>query len=105
MVKHFEFHPELFVHRTSALDALSDRGFAWLSDYGSIDVIHDSFGLEVCAIRAEADAENISMLLGRLFPDWHYNRIFYEDENGGEIGWKVIITRDPDEPDDSWLFS
>lgn len=105
MMNRFDFHPELFVHRNSALDALSRRGYAWLSDFGSIDVIHDNFGLEVCAIREEEDAETISSLLGTLFPDWHYNRIYYEDENGGEIGWKVIISRDPDDPDDSWLFS
>jgi hypothetical protein len=98
----FAFHPELFEHRTRALDALAECGFLWLSHFGSVDMRHDVFGLEVCAIRDEADARAIERLLLRLFPTWRHRRRYYEDVNAGEIGWKVVIQRDPEGCDDAW---
>jgi hypothetical protein len=92
----FEFHPELFEFRSAVLEALSDNGFAWLSHFGSIDLRHDQFGLEVCAIREEGDARAIEQLLGGMFPGWRYRRTYYEDQNVREIGWKVIICREPE---------
>lgn len=37
-MKPFEFHAELFDFRNAVLEMLSDNGFAWLSDFGSIDL-------------------------------------------------------------------
>jgi hypothetical protein len=104
-MKPFEFHAELFDFRNSVMESLSENGFAWLSDYGSIDLAHDVYGLEVTAIRQETDALVIERLLRRLFPGWRFRRTFYEDHNLGELGWKVLISRDPEDFDDRWQRS
>ena len=101
-MKPFEFHAELFDFRNAVMEALADHGFAWLSDYGSIDLQHDVYGLEVTAIREQADAAAIERLLRRMFPGWQYRRTFYEDHNLGELGWKVMISRDPEDYGDHW---
>ena len=101
-MKPFEFHAELFDFRNSVLEALSNSGFAWLSDFGSIDLLHDVYGLEVTAIRQEEDAVAIEALLRQMFPDWRYRRTFYEDHNLGEIGWKVVISRHRGDFNDNW---
>jgi hypothetical protein len=101
-MKPFEFHAELFDFRNAVLEALAANGFNWLSDFGSIDLQHDVYGLEVTAIREKADATAIERLLRKMFPGWCYRRTFYEDQNGGEIGWKVMISRDPEHFDDDW---
>ena len=96
-MKPFEFHAELFDFRNAVMKALSDNGFVWLSDFGSVDLQHDVFGLEVTGIREEADAREIEALLRRMFPGWRYRRRFYEDKNLGELGWKVMVSRDPED--------
>jgi hypothetical protein len=101
-MKPFAFHAELFDLRNAVLETLSDHGFAWLSDFASIDLQHDVYGLEVTSIREEADAVAIARLLGKMFPTWSYRRTFYEDHNAGELGWKVMISRDPEDFTDDW---
>ena len=71
-MKSFEFHAELFDLRNAVLEALSDNGFVWLSDFGSIDLQHDVYGLEVTGIREEADARAITALLRKMFSAWRY---------------------------------
>jgi hypothetical protein len=97
----FTFHVELFDCRNAVFEALSDNGFVWLQDFGSIDLRHDMYGLEVTAIREEKVAIVIEGLLRKLFPDWHYVNTFYDDFNL-EHGWTVAISRDPEDFDDSW---
>ena len=101
-MKPFEFHAELFDFRNAVLETLSDNGFAWLSDFGSVDLQHDVYGLEVTGIREEADARAIEALLRRMFVGWRYGHTFYEDQNLGELGWKVMISREPEHFDDNW---
>jgi hypothetical protein len=101
-MKPFEFHADLFDFRNAVLETLSDNGFDWLSHFGSIDLQHDVYGLEVTAIREETDAAAIERLLRNMFPNWRYRRTFYEDQNLGELGWKVMISRDPEDFDDHW---
>ena len=101
-MKPFQFHSELFDFRNSVMEALSENGFAWLSHYGAIDLQHDVYGLEVTAILREVDARAIEQLLRRMFPGWRYWRTFYEDHNLRELGWKVMISRDPDDFNDRW---
>src|SRR5262249_59786455 len=101
-MKPFECRAELFEVRNAVLEALADNGFAWLSDFGAIDLQHDVYGLEVTAIREEADARAIERMLPGMFPDWKHYRTYYEDHNVREIGWKVVISRDPEDYDDSW---
>ncbi len=47
----FQFHGELFEYRTRAQEALGSHGIEWLSDYGSIDVDHHQYGLEVTGMQ------------------------------------------------------
>jgi hypothetical protein len=98
----FAFHPELFELRERVLEALAECGFAWLSDYGSVDLLHDVYGIEVCGIREEDDVAPITQMLRGLFPDWRYERSYCKDATTREPGWKVIISRDPENFNDRW---
>ncbi len=98
----FEFHGELFEFRNAVLEALSDNGFVWLSDFGSVDLQHDVCGLEVTGIPEEKGAAAIQRLLRKMFPGWRYSRTFYEAHNRGELGWKVLVSRNPEDFGDNW---
>jgi hypothetical protein len=98
----FAFHAELFELRNAVLEMLADQGYSWLSDYGSIDLLHDVYGIEVCGIREESDAHIIETLLRHKFSSWHYSRRYYKDASTREPGWKVIISRDPENYGDKW---
>jgi hypothetical protein len=98
----FAFHPELFELRNDVLEMLADHGFAWLSDFGSVDLLHDVYGLEVCGIRDESDARTIEALLRKRFASWVHSRRYYKDGRTREPGWKVIISRDPEDLGDRW---
>lgn len=94
----FQYRPELLEARVVALTALADAGYTWLSDFGAVDVVHDAFGLEVTGIDDESEAAKILFVLMQTFPEWRYSRLWYVDQNVGEIGWKAVITRDPPKP-------
>lgn len=98
----FAFHAELFELRTEVLELLAEHGYAWLSDFGSIDLAHDVFGIEVCGIHEESNARAIEGLLRRKFSSWRYSRNYYKDASTREPGWKVIISRDPETYGDQW---
>jgi hypothetical protein len=98
----FAFHPELFELRNRLLEALAENGFAWLSDFGSVDLLHDVYGMEVCGIRTEEDAQAILALLRKLFPDWRHTHRYYKDHTTREPGWKVVINREPEDFNDRW---
>jgi hypothetical protein len=98
----FELHPELFEIRNDVLEMLADAGFAWLSDFSSVDLLHDVYGVEVCGVRELADAHAIQKLLRRMFPAWEYSRLYHKDHHTREPGWKVLITRDPEVFRDNW---
>jgi hypothetical protein len=97
----FKFHPELFEHRTLASEALAAEDYLWLSDYASIDLRHEDFGLEVCAIKDEADAIYIQCILRALFPDWPFSRRCLKDYGDRDLGWRVTICREEQERGDS----
>lgn len=86
----FAFHPELFEHRTLALEALARNDYVWLEHFSSVDLIHDLFGLEVCGIVEETDADVILAILQEAFPEWPYSDIYYHDYER-DRGWKVLI--------------
>ena len=98
----FAFHAELFEFRTDVLELLAEHGFVWLSDFGSIDLAHDIYGIEVCGVREESDAHAIEELLRQKFPSWRHWRMYYKDASTREPGWKVIISRDPEDYGDKW---
>lgn len=91
------FASELFDARADALEHLADHDVHWFGDFGSIDPLHDVYGLEVCGIRDERDAQRIRALLRELFPRWRHDAVVYKDR-GADPGWKVKVHRD-DEPD------
>jgi hypothetical protein len=86
----FAFHSELFEQRTRALEALADRGYTWLEHFGSVDLLHDLYGLEVCGIPKEPDSVAILALLQKLFPEWPHSAVHYHDRSR-DRGWKVLI--------------
>jgi hypothetical protein len=98
----FSFHPELFELRTLVLEALADHEFAWLSDFGSVDLMHDIYGIEVCGIIADENVAPITALLCKLFPTWPHLRSYYKESFTREPGWKVQISRDRQEFGDRW---
>jgi hypothetical protein len=99
----FQFHGELFDLRAMVMEALSENDFVWLSDFGSVDLAHDIYGIEVTGVPDESRADDMHSLLVELLPEWHFRRQFYEAQNLGEIGWKIIISREPENfADDEW---
>ena len=85
-----QFHPELFECKGRASEILDSAGFVWFSDYGSIDLLHEEFGLEVCSIHEESDVEPIAKAMRNGFPHWHYSHICHKD-CGREPGWKFAL--------------
>jgi hypothetical protein len=88
--KGLQFHPELFECKGKASEILDSAGFVWLSDYSSIDLLQEEFGLEVCGIHKESNVEPIAQAMQAGFPHWHYNRVCYKDY-GRELGWKFAL--------------
>jgi hypothetical protein len=101
-MEEFSFHAELFELRNIVLELLADHGFAWLSDFGSVDLLHDIYGIEVCGIREESDARTIETLLRRKFASWRHSRRYQKESRTREPGWKVVISRDPEDSRDQW---
>lgn len=98
----FAFHPELFELRNLVLETLADHGFAWLSHFGAIDLVHDCYGIEVCSIREESDARTILEILRKTFPSWRHERRYYKDGATLEPGWKVVLSRDAEDFRERW---
>ncbi len=65
----FDFHPDLFECRNTVLEILAEHGFAWLSDFSSIDLLHEVYGIEICGIHQESAAREIQQILGKIFPE------------------------------------
>lgn len=99
------FSPELFEHRSDALEVLAEHGFEWLSDFATIDVLHDLYGLEVCGIPDEETARRILDLLRRRFLDWTQRSLVLKDWGSRDRGWRVRVHRDPSQgrkPREPW---
>lgn len=93
-MSHIQFHPELFDHRSDAIDALAAAGFHWLVDYTAVDLDHERFGIEVCGIPEKAMALRIRRVLHAAFPAWRYSVLFEKDWGTRDLGWCVEIHRD-----------
>ena len=83
----FAFYPELFEHRTKAMECLEARGFHWLQDYSSIDMDHEDFSMEICGIADMKKAKKIRRALQPEFIAW-VTRVYLKDY-GLEQGWIV----------------
>src|SRR5579872_6389933 len=82
----FEFYPELFEHRNRASELLEAAGYTWFSDYSSIDLLHEEYGLEICGVQNEQDVKLIAEALKQGFPHWHHHKICLHDY-GRDPGW------------------
>jgi hypothetical protein len=85
-----QFHPELFECKNRASEFLEAAGLVWFSDYSSIDLLHEEFGLEVCGILKESSVEPVAEAMRSGFPQWHYSHVCFKD-TGGEAGWKFAL--------------
>jgi hypothetical protein len=85
-----QFRPELFECKGRASELLDAAGFAWFSDYGSIDLLHEEHGLEVCGIREDSSVERIAQVMRSGFPHWHYSHVCHKD-CGREPGWRFSL--------------
>ena len=88
--KGLQFHPQLFECKGRATELLDDAGFAWLTDYSAIDLLHEEFGLEVCGIQQDSKGELIAEAMRDGFPHWHYSRICFKDSER-DTGWKFAL--------------
>jgi anti-sigma B factor antagonist len=64
------FAPELFEARNRVLLALANADLYWLSDFTSVEPLHDVYGIEVRGIKDLGTADRIQKLLLDLFPAW-----------------------------------
>jgi hypothetical protein len=99
-VSAFEFHPELFEHRTLALETLEANDYHWFEHFSSVDLLHDLFGLEVCGIIKESDAKGVLAILQEIFPDWPHSDIHYTATSGTAVG-RPLFSRSKSEKRDS----
>jgi hypothetical protein len=86
----FQFHPELFECKGRASEVLDTAGFTWFTDYSSIDLLHEEFGLEICGIQEESNVKPIAEAMRAEFPHWHYCHVCYKDY-GRDPGWKFAL--------------
>ena len=92
----FHFHAELFEARAKLIAALARRDILWFSDYPTIDVLHEEYGLEVCGVQEKETALRIGWVMVETFPDWPYGALFLKTWGTGDPGWKVIVAKRPD---------
>ena len=88
--KGLQFHPQLFECKGRASELLDEAGFTWFSDYSSIDLLHEEFGLEVCGIREDSNVEPIAQAMRGGFPHWHYSHVCFKDGER-DPGWKFAL--------------
>lgn len=87
----FEFHPELFELRSQALECLTTAGITWFTEFSSVDLLHEEFGLEVCGIKEEETAKKIRETMAKTFPHWHFQHFCLRCEKSRDPGWKFSI--------------
>ena len=95
------FSSERLEHRNRVVAELREQGFDWLTHYASVDVLQDTYGIEVCGIPDEDDAVNILGVLRRMFPSWTEGGPKCKDF-GLDQGFVAKIQRDPEPPRDHW---
>ncbi|WP_425395603.1 M23 family metallopeptidase [Aeoliella sp.] len=95
------FSPELLQLARDVAELLAAAGFDSVSNYSSIDALHDVHGLEVCGISCADDTLEITRLLLRQFPGWNAGWIHAPDDSSSQ-GWVASIQRDRDATDEYW---
>ena len=82
---------------------LEEAGYTWFSDYGSIEIVHEDYGLEIGGIQNDLDVNPIVEALRRGFPHWHHCQVSLHDY-GREPGWMVSISMFPSRPCNSGWY-
>jgi hypothetical protein len=95
------FFSELSGHRNEVVTELHDQGYDHLIHYASVELLHDTYGIEVCGIPKEEDAEEILAILRQMFPSWTEGYTHCKDF-GCDQGFVARIQRDPDPLRDHW---
>jgi len=95
------YFPELLNLRENVASELSLAGYDILSDYSSIDVMHDVHGFEVCGIVDSDIALHITRLLLSRFPGWNAGWIHPPDRTETQE-WVARIQRDYDLVPEYW---
>jgi hypothetical protein len=85
----FQFHGELFEWKRKASEILDAAGFVWLSDYTSIDLLHEEYGLVICGIQDGSKVDPIAELMRRGVPHWHYSYVCRKGDR--EPGWQFAL--------------
>ncbi len=83
-------YQSLFDERNRASRVLEAAGLAAFRDYCAIELIKETYGLEVCGIKKEDRVQPILVALQRGFPQWHFSKVSRKEEGMGN-GWKVAI--------------
>jgi murein DD-endopeptidase MepM/ murein hydrolase activator NlpD len=91
----FAFCPELLNQAENLAAELASAGYEVMSDYSSIDVMHDVHGLEVCGIHSPDVALEITRLLLSRFPGWNAGWLHAPDSASTQK-WVASIQRDRD---------
>jgi murein DD-endopeptidase MepM/ murein hydrolase activator NlpD len=97
----FAFFPELLELARRLVAELSATGYEHMSDYCSIDAMHDVHWLEVCGIKDPETALNVSRFLLRRFPGWNAGWL-HEPTSTSRQGWVARIQRDHDATPEHW---
>jgi murein DD-endopeptidase MepM/ murein hydrolase activator NlpD len=92
---------ELSECRNRVVAELRERGFDCLIHYASVEILQDTYGIEVRGIREEENALSIVEVLVRLFPEWRSWWTRYNDD-GCDPGFVAWIQRDPEPPARQW---
>jgi hypothetical protein len=95
-IKLMQYHPELFECKNRLVSALFDAGYVWMTDYSSIDLCHDVYGLEICGIKNSSDIKNIAKIFKKAFPDWRYMRQWEKGRGSRDEGWLIRIHKIPE---------
>lgn len=95
------YRPELLELGRDVVSELSAAGYEALSDYSSVEPLHDVHGLEVCGVRNTEATLDIVRLLLRLFPGW--NAQWFGPPDGWRAEeWVARVQRDRDPVPESW---
>lgn len=97
----FKFRGDLFEKRASLTDALLRNDIELFNGFSGIDLDHDDNGLEVEGIKEKAVALMVKDIATKLFPNWKYNSVYY-NERGASPGWKVSISEHTPDTTDNY---
>jgi Peptidase family M23 len=95
------YRPQLLELSRNLNCELTAAGYDLMSDYSSVEALHDVYGLEVCGVRSPDVALDIVRLLLRRFPGW--NAAWFGPPDGSAAQeWVVQVQRDRDPLPEYW---